>query len=67
MVIILFLLFLRTFDPQNVHNMLAIMLDPPFKFLWIVDNYVECGEALCLASKYDAKIVIPLLIAYDLL
>jgi hypothetical protein len=23
-----FFLFLKTFDPQNVHNMLAIMLDP---------------------------------------
>jgi hypothetical protein len=61
MVIIPFLLFLKTFDSQNVHNMLAIMLDPRFKFLWIVDNYVGCGEAICLASKYDVKIVIPLL------
>ncbi len=56
-----FLLFLKTFDPHNFHKMFAIMLDPHFKYLRIVENYVRCGAAICLASKYDAKATIPLL------
>ncbi len=41
-----FLLFLKLFDPHNVHNMLAIMLDPCFKYLRIVKNYVGCGATI---------------------
>jgi hypothetical protein len=41
--------------------MLAIMLDPHFKSLQIVENYVGHGVAICLASKYDTKTMIPLL------
>jgi hypothetical protein len=36
-------------------------MDPCFKALRIVENLVECKNAIKLASKYDAKIVIPLL------
>ncbi len=61
--IIPFFLFLKTFELHNVHNMLAILLDPRFKFLRIVENYVGCGAPICLTSKYDAKAVIPLLMA----
>ncbi len=57
-------LFLKTFDPHNVHNMLAIMLDPHFKYLWIIENYVGHGATICFAFEYDAKVVIPLLMAY---
>ncbi len=32
-----FFLFLKTFDPHNVHNMVIIMLDPCFKSLRIVE------------------------------
>jgi len=53
------LLILQAFDSQNVHNMLAIMLDPHFKSLQVVENYEGRGEAICFASEYDAKIVIP--------
>ncbi len=64
-----FFLFLKTFDPHNVHNMVAIMLDPHFKSLRIVENYVSHGGSIfCLAYEYDAKAVIPLLMAcFDLL
>ncbi len=58
-------LFLRTFDPHNVHNMVAIMLDLCFKSLQIVENYVgHCGVIFCFASKYDTKVMIPLLMAW---
>jgi hypothetical protein len=42
--------------------MFAIMLDPRFKYLRIVVNYVGCGVAICLAFKYDAKTMIALLV-----
>ncbi len=58
-----FFLFLKTFDLHNVHKMFAIMLDLRFKFLRIVENYVGHGATIRLASKYDAKAMIPLLMA----
>jgi hypothetical protein len=59
-----FLLFLKTFYQQNVHNMFAIMLDPHFKFLQIVENYVGCGKTICFASEYDVKAMIPLFMTW---
>ncbi len=58
-----FFLFLKTFDLHNVHKMFAIMLDLRFKFLRIVENYVGHGATIRLASEYDAKAMIPLLMA----
>ncbi len=49
------------FDSCQVHNMLALMLNFHYKSLWVVENYVGCGDAIYLASKYDLKEVIPLL------
>ncbi len=37
------------------------MLDPYYKSLQVVENYVERGNIIRLASKYDLKKVIPLL------
>jgi hypothetical protein len=36
------------------------MLDPQFESLWVVKNFVGCGNAIWLAFKYDSKVVIPL-------
>jgi len=58
-----FFLFLKTFDPHSVHNMLAIMLDPHFKYLQMVENFVGLGATICLAFEYDTKTRISLLIA----
>jgi hypothetical protein len=41
--------------------MMAIMLDPHFQALHIVKSLVGRGNAIRLASKYDVKIMIPLL------
>jgi hypothetical protein len=41
--------------------MMAIMLDPCFKFLCVVENLLGGGNAIQLAIEYDARIVIPLL------
>ncbi len=58
-----FLLFFKTFDPHNVHNMITIMLDPHFKSLRIIENYVGHGATILLAFKFDAKVMTPLLMA----
>ncbi len=41
--------FLRTFDSCQVHNMLALMVEPYYKSLWVVENYVGRGNVICLA------------------
>jgi hypothetical protein len=41
--------------------MLAIILDPCFKSLKVVENYVGWGACICLACEYDAIVMIPFL------
>jgi hypothetical protein len=49
------------FNSNQVHNMLAIMLDPQFKSLSVVKILVRCDNAIQLAYGYDLKAMIPLL------
>ncbi len=37
------------------------MLDPHYKSLRVIENYVGCGNAIHLTLEYDLKEVIPLL------
>jgi hypothetical protein len=46
-----FITFLKSYDANQVHNMLAIMLDPRFKHLHVVKNYVGQGNVICLAYE----------------
>jgi hypothetical protein len=58
--------FFLEFDSPQVHNMLALLLDPHFKSLQVVESFVGCGNAICLAIEFDVKEVIPLLmIVFD--
>lgn len=41
--------FLKTFDSCQVHNMLALMVDPHYKSLRVVENYMGHGNAIYLA------------------
>ncbi len=41
--------------------MFTLMLDPRFKYLKVVENYVGHGACICLATKYDANAIILLL------
>jgi hypothetical protein len=59
-----FLEFLKSFDAQYVHNMMAIMLDPRFKVSHIMEYLVGSGNLIRLVSKYDVKVVIPFSMAY---
>ncbi len=38
------------------------MLDPWLTLLWTMKNCVRCGDAICLALKYDLKVFITLLL-----
>jgi hypothetical protein len=56
-----FLQFLQAYDSQQVHNMFTLMLDPRFKYLKVVENYVGHGFRIHLVVEYDANAIIPLL------
>jgi hypothetical protein len=63
-----FLEFLRFFYAHQVHNIMGIMLDLCFKSPHVMKNLVGHGNAIWLASKYDVRVVIPLLmVCFDLL
>ncbi len=53
-------LFLE-FDSPLVHNMLALLLDPRFKSLHVMESFMGCGNAIYLAIEFDVKEVIPFL------
>jgi hypothetical protein len=53
--------FLKSFYFNQIHNMLALMLNPHVKSLWVVEIYVGHENAICLVVEYDAKEVISLL------
>jgi hypothetical protein len=62
----LFLNFLRSFDVGQVHNMMAIMLDPHFKALCIMENSVCHGNVNQLAFEYYVKVgVLILMVCFD--
>ncbi len=45
-----FLKFLKSFDAQYAHNMMAIMLDPCFKVSHIMEYLVGSGNVIRLVS-----------------
>ncbi len=48
--------------------MLALMFDPRFKSLTVVENYVGHGACICLVVEYDANITIfILMIVFEIL
>jgi hypothetical protein len=48
-----FLLFMLSFQQDKIHNMLAMMLDPHFKRLGLLIQYVGKERTLQIASEYD--------------
>ncbi len=55
-----FLKNLKAFHSRQVHNMLALMLDPHFKSLQVVESFVGYDNVIHLTIEYDVKKVIPL-------
>jgi hypothetical protein len=54
-----FLAFSKFYIITKAHNMLAIMLDPYFKNMKIIWDFVGNSLALQLVLEYDAKIMYP--------
>lgn len=52
-----FITFLKSYDANQVHNMLVIMLDLQFKHLHVVKNYVNQGNAIRFAYEYDTMLI----------
>jgi hypothetical protein len=59
-----FLEFLKSFDFYQIHNLLALMLDPHFKSLQVMKSFVGHNNAICLTIEYDVKKVIFLLMTF---
>lgn len=53
--------FASNFSRQNAHNMLALMLDPRFKGLGLVRDYVGADKVVVIVLEYDNMVLLPLL------
>ena len=53
--------FAATFSRQSAHNMLALMLDPRFKGLGLVRDYVGPEKVVGIVFEYDNLVLLPLL------
>ncbi len=63
-----FFSFMFSFQPQKAHNMLTIMLNPCYKNLGLVIQYVNKEKALHIVDEYDRQLLFPLLVwAYKFL
>lgn len=56
-----FLSFATVFSRRKAHNMLALMLDPRFKGLGLVRDYVGADKVVGIVFDYDMQVVLPLL------
>jgi hypothetical protein len=53
-----FLDFMDCFKLSKVHNMVVIMLDPWFKNLSLVGDYVGHFSAIAITTAYDRKFLL---------
>ncbi len=56
-----FLDYLHEIDPKKAHMILALMFDPKFKDLSIVNNYVRRDMATITTTRYDFETLMSLL------
>jgi hypothetical protein len=56
-----FLDYMDNLELFKTHNMLAFMLNPQFKDLSLVGNYVGQASIIEIASAYDTQFVLPTL------
>lgn len=57
-----FLAFSRKYDEGQAQNMLALMLDPRFKGLELLQDYVGREVAKKVVDEYDTKVLVPMLV-----
>ena len=56
------LAFAVEFTREKAHNMLSLMLDPRYKGLQVIINYVGREKAMHIVAKYDQLVLVPLLV-----
>jgi len=56
-----FLSFAESFSRERAHNMVALMLDPHFKSMDCIMDYIGNNQAAILMQQYDELVVMPLL------
>jgi hypothetical protein len=57
-----FLHFLTAYHLDQVHNTFIVLLELHFKSLYVVENYVGCGDVACFTFEYNVRIIFFLLI-----
>jgi hypothetical protein len=57
-----FLSFMASFQKAKAHNMLAMMLNPCFKGLGLVIQYVGKERTLHIVGEYDCQVLFPFII-----
>ena len=57
-----FLAFSRKYNEGQAQNMLALMLDPRFKGLELLQDYVGREVAKKVVDEYDTKVLVPMLV-----
>jgi hypothetical protein len=63
-----FFSFMFSFQPHKTHNMLAMMLNPCYKNLGLMIQYVDNERALHIVDEYDRQVLFQLLVwAYKFL
>lgn len=56
-----FLAFASTYNANNTHKMLALMLDPYFKSFDVMKTFVGHAKVIQMMVEYGNKILLPLL------
>ncbi len=56
-----FLSFTKSFSRERAHNIVVLMLDPRFKGIDCIMDYIGRDQAAILVQQYDELIVMPLL------
>jgi hypothetical protein len=62
-----FLAFAFSLQTRSAHNMLVLMLDPCFKNLQLIRNYVRLEVVMKIVIEYDHTILMPLCLCWAFL
>jgi hypothetical protein len=57
-----FLFFAMTFNVVVAHNMCALQLNPRFKVLYCIMEYVGRNRSAIVVEEYDQHVLLPLLV-----
>jgi hypothetical protein len=57
-----FLAFIMTFNATTIHNMCVLQLNPRFKGLQCIMEYVSQNKVATIVEKYDQHVLLPFLV-----